>query len=96
MLEGTGMVEHPEASISLPFYRSSELRQLRDRLLQAVEGLPEQQKVVVRGHYLQGIPFDQIAASLHLTKGRISQVHKQALLHLRKLLAQAGGWSVTL
>jgi RNA polymerase sigma factor for flagellar operon FliA len=96
MLEGTAMVDSEERAVSLPFYRSTELRQLRDRLLHAVEHLPEQQRAVVRGHYLQEIPFDQIAASLQLTKGRISQVHKQALQHLRKLLAHGGDWSVTL
>ncbi|MDB5897289.1 MAG: sigma-70 family polymerase sigma factor [Ramlibacter sp.] len=96
MLEGTAMVDHEDAVVNLPFYRSTELRQLRDRLLKAVEHLPEQQRAVVRGHYLQEVPFDQIAASLQLTKGRISQVHKQALLHLRKLLSQGDDWSVKL
>jgi RNA polymerase sigma factor for flagellar operon FliA len=96
MLEGTAMVEHEDMAVSLPFYRSTELRQLRDRLLHAVEHLPEQQRAVVRGHYLQEVPFDQIAASMQLTKGRISQVHKQALLHLRKLLSHADEWSVKL
>src|SRR5205085_9215566 len=53
MLEGTGMVETPEASTSNPFYRSVALAQLRQRLLQAVDALPVQQKTVVRSHYLQ-------------------------------------------
>jgi DNA-directed RNA polymerase specialized sigma subunit len=30
---------------------------------------------------------------LQLTKGRISQIHKQALLHLRSLLRDHADWS---
>jgi RNA polymerase sigma factor for flagellar operon FliA len=96
MLEGTAMVDNPAASASIPFYQSVELKQLRDRLLQALDKLPDQQRTVVRSHYLQEIPFDQIAVTLQLTKGRISQIHKQALLHLRKLLGQRSDWNVTL
>jgi RNA polymerase sigma factor for flagellar operon FliA len=96
MLEGTAMVDHPDAAVTLPFYQSTELRQLRDRLLQALDRLPAQERTVIRNHYLQEVPFDQIAASLQLTKGRISQVHKQALLRLRKLLAQGADWNLTL
>ncbi|HYF19763.1 MAG TPA: sigma-70 family RNA polymerase sigma factor [Ramlibacter sp.] len=83
MLEGTGMVDDPHSAETIPFYRSAELRQLRERLHVLVEGLPAQQRTVIRYHYLQGMPFDRIADMLRLTKGRISQVHKQALLALR-------------
>jgi RNA polymerase sigma factor for flagellar operon FliA len=83
LLDGTGMVDDPGRSEDVPFYRSTELRQLRQRLLEIVERLPEQERTVVRSHYLQEMRFDEIAAMLHLTKGRISQIHKQALLRLR-------------
>ena len=92
MLEGTGMVEMEGSAQEQPFYRSVALRQLRARLLHAVENLPVQQKAVIRGHYLQGIPFDHIADTLHLTKGRISQIHTQALLHLRAAVRDDADW----
>jgi RNA polymerase sigma factor FliA len=92
MLEGTSMVEAPDAVGTNPFYRTVALRQLRERLLHAVETLPTQERTVVRSHYLQGVPFDEIAGMLHLTKGRISQVHKQALLHLRAMVREDADW----
>jgi RNA polymerase sigma factor for flagellar operon FliA len=92
MLEGTGMVENAEAAASQPFYRSVALRQLRARLLQAIDDLPAQERTVVRGHYLQEIPFEQIAATLQLTKGRISQIHRQALLRLRGSVGDPTDW----
>ena len=93
LLEGSGMVDEGAEAPPQPFYRSAELRQLRARLVQAVEGLPAQERTVIRSHYLQEIPFEQIAASLQLTRGRISQVHRRALLRLRGLLADQGDWS---
>jgi RNA polymerase sigma factor for flagellar operon FliA len=95
MLEGTAMVEDTEAVESAPFYRSIAIRQLRERLHRAIDGLPEHERTVVRSHYLQDLPFDRIAAMLHLTKGRISQLHKQALLHLRAQVAEHADWNTT-
>jgi len=97
MLEGTGMVEDGAgATTALPFYRSAQLRQVRERLVEAVDRLPPQQRTVIRHHYLQDVPFETIAADLQLTKGRISQIHKQALLHLRRLLGAKADWDLVL
>jgi RNA polymerase sigma factor for flagellar operon FliA len=93
LLEGSGMVEGPAEGVWQPFYRGTELRQLRERLARAVEGLPVQERTVIRGHYLQEIPFERIAGDLQLTRGRISQVHRRALLRLRGLLAGEGDFS---
>lgn len=87
MLEGTAMVDNPQRAETLPFYRSAELRQFREQLLRVVDELPAQERAVVRSHYLQDMPFERVAAMLNLTKGRISQIHRQALLRLRESLA---------
>lgn len=91
LLEGTGMIDRgADAAESLPFYRSTELRQSRERLLRALDMLPEQERHVIRCHYLQDIRFDEIARQLGLTKGRISQIHKKGLQHLRGALSDGG------
>lgn len=95
MLEGTGMVDSADSCVQ-PFYRTVALRQLRERLLRAIDSLPPQEKLVVRSHYLQDQPFDALVESMQLTKGRISQIHKQALLHLRALVREDADWSAEL
>ena len=87
MLEGTGMIDNSEAAHTAPFYRDAETRETRRRLLASVKKLPMQQSHVITLHYLQGQAFEEIARSMHLTKGRISQIHKQALMSLRAMLA---------
>lgn len=83
ILEGTGMMDAGDRAESIPFYRSVELRQLRQRILELVEALPAQERRVIRGHYLQDIPFESIATELGVTRGRVSQVHAAALRRLR-------------
>jgi RNA polymerase sigma factor FliA len=95
LLEGTSMVEDESRAESVPFYRNTEIRQMRERLLAMVESLPSQERIVIRNHYLQEIPFDEIAAMMRLTKGRISQIHKQALLRLRQGASEHGGLDVS-
>lgn len=56
------------------------------RLLAAVDRLPERLKAVIKSHYFQHLPFNELAAQWGLTKGRISQLHKAALVRLRDVL----------
>lgn len=95
LLDGTAMIETAEGVESQPFYRSMEVRQLRERLLALVETLPAQERTVVRSHYLQEMPFEQVATMLDLTKGRISQIHKQALARLRAAMSACGDLDVS-
>lgn len=86
MLEDTGLVvadENVADTRHIPYLQALEVKQLQEQLLNLVESLPIQQQTVIRGHYLDEKPFEQIATQLGLTKGRISQIHKQALMRLR-------------
>ncbi|WZB63221.1 sigma-70 family RNA polymerase sigma factor [Achromobacter xylosoxidans] len=90
LLEGSGLIEweSTEATRGLGAYEQVELRQLRDRVLALVAALPERERHIVRSHYMQDVPFQDIAAEMGLTKGRISQLHKRALDMLRQELGK--------
>jgi RNA polymerase sigma factor for flagellar operon FliA len=51
--------------------------------------LPANQQRVIEGHYLQYLPFEEIARNMGLTRGRIAQLHKEALANLRSGLSNA-------
>lgn len=55
---------------------------LHDALLE----LPVRQREILIAHYLRQVPFQEIAKELGLTKGRISQIHKAALIQIRQIL----------
>lgn len=58
-------------------------------LLAAVSSLPDRLKLIVELHYFRYVPFQDIAKQLGVTKGRISQLHKSALIKLRDSLREA-------
>jgi RNA polymerase sigma factor FliA len=55
-----------------------------------MDQLQPQQRDIMAWHYNDGLQFDQIAAIMGLTKGRISQIHKAAVALLRKRLLHVG------
>ena len=47
---------------------------------------------MIRAHYFQGESFSDIAERLKLTKGRVSQIHSQALQLIREAHGGDGRW----
>jgi RNA polymerase sigma factor for flagellar operon FliA len=63
-------------------HAATELAQLRE----AVEKLPDRERRLIRRHYFDHCEFRVIARELTVTPGRVSQLHAQALGHIRLLL----------
>lgn len=59
------------------------------RLAIAVDSLPERLRVIIRSHYFEFVPLNEMAAAAGITKGRMSQLHKSALQRLRALLRES-------
>jgi RNA polymerase sigma factor for flagellar operon FliA len=60
--------------------------ELRELVVSALEDLPEDERTLVRRHYLEGARFDQVAASLGLSKSWGSRLHTRAIARLTKRL----------
>jgi RNA polymerase sigma factor for flagellar operon FliA len=94
MLDGTGMVEGNAQALPDNTYVRTELRQFRERISYLVKRLTPREQEVVTFHYFQSKSFDEVADQLGVSKGRVSQLHKQALGRLRDLLRGGGGVDV--
>lgn len=94
-LEDSGLATHDEPADPDNAYARLELAQLRRHLAELTEQLPDAERRVVFRHYFQQQPFDEIAAGMGLTKGRISQLHHAALKRLRERLRQLHGLANT-
>jgi RNA polymerase sigma factor for flagellar operon FliA len=95
MLEGTGMIaadaSEPEplpVSPDVSYFKKAETRQLQSLLRELIARLPEPERKVIRAHYQQEIPFDEISTALGVSRSRTAQLHRQALASLRKAMAQ--------
>jgi len=62
--------------------------QLRRAVRALLPSLPERERELIRLHYEEQVEFQQIAAEWGVTKGRVSQLHAQALKRMRELLAR--------
>ncbi len=60
-----------------------EEKELRRIVANAVERLPEREKLVVALYYQEGMTFKEIGAILGVTESRICQIHSQAMARLR-------------
>ncbi|KSB91874.1 hypothetical protein AS593_07570 [Caulobacter vibrioides] len=90
MLEDTSLFVDEEQPARQPSaYDSLAWKQTAGRMLKEVERLPERERAIIRRHYLAGMPFEEVADLMGLTKGRVSQIHRAALALLRKRLANA-------
>ncbi len=58
---------------------------LKEALAGAIERLPEKEKRILSLYYWDELTMKEIAGVLALTEGRVSQLHKQALLRLKSL-----------
>ena len=93
MLEGT-MLYHKESDpgIATTAYDSLAWKELVQRAAGEIARLPERDRRIIELHYQEEVTFEQIAALFGLTKGRISQLHKAAMLLLRKRLSAVAGF----
>jgi RNA polymerase sigma factor for flagellar operon FliA len=67
-------------------YAATELAELRGVVRGLVERLPERERDIVHQHYFHEREFQVIARELGVTKGRVSQLHSQALRRISELL----------
>ena len=65
------------------------LAELRDLLAQAIESLPEKEKLTVSLYYYNELTMKEIGQVLGYTESRISQMHSKAMLRLRTRLKKA-------
>jgi len=66
--------------------------EVKDILANAIERLPEREKVVIALYYYEGLTLKEIGAVLGVTESRVSQLHTKAVLRLRARLHAAQGF----
>ena len=60
--------------------------ELKDRLADAIESLPERERLVVALYYYENLTLREIGEVLGVTESRVSQLHTKAVLGLRSNL----------
>jgi RNA polymerase sigma factor for flagellar operon FliA len=63
-----------------------EQREIRETLIAAVESLTKQENTVIKLYYFEGQTLKDIKGVLGVSESRVSQIHAQAVIHLRQKL----------
>ncbi|MBW1706096.1 MAG: FliA/WhiG family RNA polymerase sigma factor [Deltaproteobacteria bacterium] len=66
------------------------LKEMRNSIAGAVEQLRGKEKMVVSLYYWDELTMKEIGKVLDITESRVSQIHSQALIHLRARLRKEG------
>ncbi len=75
--------------------KSDPLEQLQEKeiqriLAEAIEKLPEKEKLIVSLYYYDQLTMKEIGHVLNISESRVSQIHSKAMLRLRARLDQLG------
>ncbi len=65
--------------------------EMRQRLADAVGGLPGRERLVMTLYYYEELTMKEIGLILGVVESRVSQLHAAAVLHLRSRLADLAG-----
>ncbi|MYN11667.1 FliA/WhiG family RNA polymerase sigma factor [Pusillimonas sp. TS35] len=90
--EGASIPE-PTGGGDVPLWASNPLRQLmsnglRHALIEAIEGLPERERLLLALQFEHDLNQKEISAVMGVTEGRVSQLRSQAVARIRAALAR--------
>ena len=77
-LLATDAAQGPEARV--------QAQQRTALLAEAIDALPQQEKVVIALYYHEELTMKEIGQVLEVTESRVSQIHTKAIFHLRSTL----------
>lgn len=60
--------------------------EIKANLVKAVDQLPPQERTVISLYYFEGLTLKEIKSVLEVSESRVSQIHAQAVIHLRAKL----------
>jgi len=64
-----------------------EVEEMRQILAQAINDMPEREKVVLTLYYYEGLTLAEIGEVLGVTESRVCQIHTKSVIHLRAKIA---------
>ena len=79
-------IEDTRTASPMEAFESEEMKSI---LAEAVNRLPEREKIVVTLYYFEGLTLSQIGEVLGVTESRICQMHTKAVLALKGKIAEA-------
>jgi RNA polymerase sigma factor for flagellar operon FliA len=84
--DGAASIPDRDADDPVSMFESEEVKHI---LADAIEHLPERERVVITLYYYEGLTLKEIGKVLGVTESRVSQLHTKAVLRMRARLHSA-------
>jgi RNA polymerase sigma factor for flagellar operon FliA len=81
--EKDGIMSYFISGDSLDAFSQTRLKEIENTIAEAIGELPEKEKLVVSLYYWDELTMKEIGKVLEITESRVSQIHSQAIIHLR-------------
>lgn len=72
--------------------KTFEIEEMKDIIAEAINRLPERERIVVTLYYFEGLTMREIGEVLTVTESRVCQMHTKAILRLRARLGNVIGF----
>jgi len=72
--------------------KTFEIEEMKDMIADAINHLPERERIVVSLYYFEGLTMREIGEVLSVTESRVCQMHTKAILRLRARLGTNMGF----
>jgi RNA polymerase sigma factor for flagellar operon FliA len=72
--------------------KTFEIEEMKDMIADAINKLPERERIVVSLYYFEGLTMREIGEVLSVTESRVCQMHTKAILRLRAKLGTSLGF----
>src|SRR6185503_17957949 len=79
------IVDDPSQTDALELLENEESKEV---LMETIDGLPEQQRLVAALYYYEEMTLKEIGEALHISESRVSQIHTRAVKPLKARLAR--------
>jgi len=66
------------------------VKEMKNAVAEAIDQLPEKEKLVISLYYVDELTMKETGKALNITESRVSQIHSQAVVHLRSHLRKRG------
>jgi RNA polymerase sigma factor for flagellar operon FliA len=66
------------------------VKEIEEAIAKAIDELPDKERLVISLYYWDELTMKEIGKVLEITESRVSQIHTQAILHLRGKLKREG------
>jgi RNA polymerase sigma factor for flagellar operon FliA len=66
------------------------MKEMKATIAKNIDLLPEKEKLVISLYYSEEMTMKEIGQVLNITESRVSQIHAQAIIHLRGKMRRDG------